>query len=106
MGAVTLFALFHGLWTSKGASGEPQERILSWERLKKPIMIYAALIAYGLVLDHLGFLASTFLLMLFLFKGIEPQQWWMAIALALITVGFSHLIFVVWLGCQFPTFWK
>jgi putative tricarboxylic transport membrane protein len=106
MGGVTLFTLAHGLWTSQGATGEEKERIGSWGQLKKPAMILAALIAYGLAMDHLGFLASTFLLMLFLFKGIEPQKWWVAVLLALVTVGFSHLIFVVWLGCQFPTFWR
>ncbi len=52
----------------------------SRERWKKLIGVLLALSAYALVLDHLGFLMSTFLLLIFLFRfGMEPQRWVWAI---------------------------
>jgi hypothetical protein len=102
MGVVTLFALVHNIWSPE-VGVEKTETMISWNQLKKPLQIYLALIAYGLLLEYLGFLASTSLLMIFLFKGIEPQKWGTAILLTVTTVFISYLVFVIWLGCQFPT---
>ncbi len=106
LGGVALFSLFCSLWGKEAPQEESGGAHLSVGQLKKPFLIYGALAGYGLVLDRLGFLASTSLLMLFLFKGIEPQRWAVAVLWTILTVGFSYLIFVVWLGCQFPAFWK
>jgi len=68
----------------------------------KIIMTLGALITYILLLEKLGYLLGTFLLMLFLFKNIEPQKWIIAILASLVAVLLSYLIFNVWLQCQFP----
>ncbi len=106
LGGIALFSLLGSLWGKEAPLAESGGTLLSFHQIKKPLLIFGALIGYGLILDRLGFLASTSLLMLFLFKGIEPQRWGVAVLWTILTAGFSYLIFVVWLGCQFPTFWK
>jgi len=106
LGGVALISLLHSLLRKGEAQAESQGVPVSIPQLKKSFLIYSALIGYGLFLDRLGFMASTSLLMLFLFKGIESQKWWVAIILTVVTVGLSYFIFVVWLGCQFPTLFR
>jgi len=61
-----------------------------------------ALIGYVLLLDLVGFLVTTFIFLLLLFKLAEPKRWFIPLALAGGTVVLSHLIFSVWLQCPFP----
>jgi len=69
---------------------------------RKIILTLGALITYVLLLEKLGYLLGTFLLMLFLFKSIEPQRWIIAVFASIVAVLLSYLIFNFWLQCQFP----
>lgn len=69
---------------------------------RKIIFSLAALIIYALLLEKAGYILGTFLLMLFLFKSIEPQKWGVAIFASAVAVLLSYFIFNVWLQCQFP----
>jgi hypothetical protein len=53
-------------------------------------------------LKGLGFIVSTFLLLLFLFKGLEPQKWRVALVLAAATTAVCYVVFGVFLELQFP----
>jgi putative tricarboxylic transport membrane protein len=66
------------------------------------VKVMAALFAYALVFRLAGFLVSTFFLLLFLLKGLEPQRWRVAIVIAAVTVALCYLVFVVFLESQFP----
>ena len=57
-----------------------------WEgaRWTKPVVIIAALIAYSVALDQLGFLISTIPLMLLLLRAIDPVRWTLAVPLAVL----------------------
>ena len=55
-----------------------------------------------LFFKYCRFLLSTFLLMVFLFKGVEPTKWWIAIVSSLITILISYWIFKVWLEVPVP----
>ncbi|HEY8335853.1 MAG TPA: tripartite tricarboxylate transporter TctB family protein [Tardiphaga sp.] len=57
-----------------------------WEgaRWTKPVVIIAALIAYSVALDQLGFLISSIPLMLLLLRAIDPVRWTLAIPLAVL----------------------
>lgn len=65
-------------------------------------IIVAALTAYALTLQKVGFLINTFLLMLLLVKVIEPQSWTKSLLAALITAVVSELFFNVLLSAQIP----
>ena len=71
-------------------------------RWKKVIYVLIALSIYAFVFIHLGFLLSTTILLVFLFKGIEPQRWSVAILSAVFSVLASYVLFQRWLGTQFP----
>jgi hypothetical protein len=53
-------------------------------------------------LNLAGFWIATFLLMIFLFKGVEPTRWLIAVTSSLITVFLSYVVFKVLLLVEFP----
>lgn len=71
-------------------------------RWQKVLLVLVGLSAYVYFFNILGFFLSTFFLMVFLFRGVEPTKWWVAIVSSLITVLFSYLIFKIWLVVPFP----
>ncbi len=70
-----------------------------WDRLFLLIII---LFAFTLLLPILGYLITTFLVMFFLYKGIEPQKWWVALLGAFFSTILTYLLFAVALKTLFP----
>jgi hypothetical protein len=68
----------------------------------KGIKLMLALFLYAAVFHWLGFTLSTFFLLLFLFKGLEPQRWGIALLLSAVTITLCYLVFSVFLELQFP----
>jgi len=75
-----------------------------WKGLRwvKVIKMMTALLLYTLIFKWLGFIISTFLLLLYLFKGLEPQRWTIAFMIAAITTAVCYLVFGLLLELQFP----
>jgi putative tricarboxylic transport membrane protein len=75
-----------------------------WERIKwnKQVLVVASLVAYVLLLQVLGYLVMTFILIVFLIRLIEPLRWATTLIVAAATVVITYLIFDYWLMCQFP----
>jgi hypothetical protein len=71
-------------------------------RWQKVLIVLGGLSLYIYFFNVLGFIVSTFLLMMFLFKAVEPTKWWVAIASSIITIIFSYLVFEIWLQVPFP----
>jgi len=69
---------------------------------KNILLPLLALFGYVLLLDLLGFLITTFLFLLLLFKLTEPKRRFIPLALAGSTAVLSYFLFCVWLQCQFP----
>jgi putative tricarboxylic transport membrane protein len=69
----------------------------------KIVLVVLALALYGWLLEWLGFVLTTALLLLFLFKAVEPQRWWVAAAGAAGSAVLGYLVFKVWLGAQLPS---
>jgi putative tricarboxylic transport membrane protein len=69
---------------------------------KKVVLITVALALYAYLLILLGFLVSTFLFLLFLFRVYEPQKWLTAVWVSALMVIVTYLVFDVWLGSQLP----
>ena len=72
----------------------------SWRRIGATV---GALCGFALVLESLGYLLSTFILMVFLLRAIEPQKWNVVMAVALSTSLGSYLIFAWLLNIPLPT---
>lgn len=69
---------------------------------KRVIFIILALIVYTFLLNYAGFMVSTFIFLVFLFRAIEPQRWRLAVVVALIVAILSVFVFQLWLGVQLP----
>ena len=72
---------------------------VGWHRV---VLVLVALTIYGWALPQLGFILTTTLVLIFLFKGVEPQRWSIAIGGAVASALIAYLIFKVWLGAQLP----
>jgi len=60
------------------------------------------LFAYAFVLEGLGFLLATVLLMLFLFRAVDPLRWPAAVGGSLATSLLSYALFKFGLGVRLP----
>jgi putative tricarboxylic transport membrane protein len=80
-----------------------------WSGLRwRHVPYVAALLAlYAWLLPTLGFPLATVLLLLALFKTVEPQGWAVAAVGALASTAIAYLVFARWLGTQLPigTLW-
>lgn len=86
----------------KAGEENPDDILWSGVRWQKVLLLIVGLSVYISVFNFLGFLFSTFLLMLFLFKVDEPTRWWVAILESFITILFSYGLFGLWLKVSFP----
>ena len=61
-----------------------------------------AMALYALFLEDLGYILSTFFLMVFLFRAIGSQRWLIAIGGPISASLITYLIFKIWLQVQLP----
>jgi putative tricarboxylic transport membrane protein len=94
-------SIFIRAMRDKGKAGEMK---ILWSQVKwqKNIYVLAALFLYAYAFGSLGFILSTVLLLIFLFKAVEPQRWSVAILGAILSVLTSYAVFQLWLGAQLP----
>jgi putative tricarboxylic transport membrane protein len=71
-------------------------------RIAKVALLLIALSAYTFLLDPLGYLICTFLLVLFILRVTDPQRWTVALGMAVITAVGSYVVFAVWLSVPLP----
>jgi putative tricarboxylic transport membrane protein len=81
---------------SRAATGRASGRPL------KVLVLLATLSVYVALLEPLGYAAATFLLVLFMLRGLEPHRWLVALAVAVLAAGGSYVLFAVWLGVPLP----
>jgi putative tricarboxylic transport membrane protein len=80
-----------------------------WQRPKKtgkmPLRVFLALsflLVYSMVLNTLGFVVSTFLLVFALFRLGEARGWWVLTGMSVIVTFLAYLIFGRLLQVYFP----
>ena len=71
-------------------------------RWPKIFLTLACIFVYGVLLEPLGFLLTTFLTMGFMFRAIQPQRWRTVIAGAFFSAVVAYLIFDAWLKVELP----
>lgn len=72
-------------------------------RLGVILAVLASLFAYALVLNYLGFLLATFLVLTLLFKIPEHQSWKGALGIAALTTACTYALFARALQCALPS---
>lgn len=98
---VSLALIFRSL-RSAASEQTPPQRFTQTGRAEKVVAVLLGLMVYAFALDWLGFLLSTFILMLFLFKAIDPLAWPSAIGGSLATALLSYVVFKIWLQISLP----
>ena len=99
---VSLALIFHSLRPPASEQAAPQVSAKT-ARVEKVVATLLGLIIYAFALEWLGFLFSTFILMLFLFKAVDPLAWPAAIGGSLATSLLSYVVFKIWLQVSLPT---
>ncbi len=103
LGAGLCLGVLSGIDFYISRSRRPREG--SWyskERWKSLLLILLGLIAYSFFLDSLGFVLTTFLLLVVLFRFVEPQSWKVVIGGSLAASVASYVVFEIWLKTQLP----
>lgn len=102
--AAALLALFSvlligsSLWLPQNEV-QAQPEAIRWGKIA---LIFLSLIAYGLALTKMGFVLSTFLLVVALLKGIERKNWHVALLCAAATALGMYALFELWLQARLP----
>jgi putative tricarboxylic transport membrane protein len=81
-----------------GTGEQEQKTKVEYWRLA---MIVVALLIWAVVIESLGFLIATFILMTLLYRAAGFTKWYVAILWGLITVLATYFIFT-YLGVRFP----
>lgn len=98
---VVLFLVIRTFLTTRREREEEGKK--SFDRsVLKVFAIVVALTVYVLTVSRLGYLLSTFLLLIFLFKTGGFRKWTSILMTAFITLSISYLLFSHWLNIRFP----
>jgi putative tricarboxylic transport membrane protein len=68
----------------------------------KAIFVVASLLVYSMLINTVGYLITTFGLMLLLFSVLGRPRIWRWLVSALLTALLTYLIFCYWLNVQLP----
>jgi putative tricarboxylic transport membrane protein len=93
---LALLLLFQALTSRSSVTREGSGRI------GKVAALLVILAAYTFLLEPLGYLLSTFLLVLFMLRAIDTQRWAVALGMAAITSVGSYVVFAIWLSIPLP----
>ena len=66
------------------------------------LLVMGVLVLYTIFLKTLGFILTTFLLIAFLYRVMEPLSWRKVLSGAVLTALGSYAIFQLWLQAQLP----
>ena len=83
----------------KGEGGPSSFKNVHWGKL---ILTLSYILLYGVLLERLGFLISTFLLLALLLRTIESKRWYLILVVALGGAWGTYAIFELWLHSRLP----
>lgn len=69
---------------------------------RKIFFAIVGLTIYAIIFEYLGFILTTFFLLIFLLRFIEPQKWSVVWVTAILTTALFYLIFCIFLKVQLP----
>lgn len=101
-GVLGVLALIHFLHSYLRKSGESRGLWILPERWKALLFVIISLFVYVFLLEPLGFVTATFLLLIILFRAAEPHPWMVVIGGSALTSFITYLLFDVFLKCQLP----
>jgi putative tricarboxylic transport membrane protein len=70
--------------------------------VKKVIFVLIALFLYAVLLEWVGFIIVTLLLMIFLLRVVEKKPWWLTLVAGMTITGVAYLVFETALQSHLP----
>jgi hypothetical protein len=101
LGLLALFDLVSGLvnrWKDEKEDREVWADI-HWGKI---LLTLAVLSVYTVLFTTVGFTLSTILLLLFLFRVMEPKPWWVVLISSVVCTGLFYVGFKIGLESQLP----
>ncbi len=80
----------------------PAQRPEAGLKRRRVALALGAIFAYAFLLELVGYLLSTFLLMLLLLRLMVKRGWWFAPGVACVISLVSYVIFKIWLKVLLP----
>jgi putative tricarboxylic transport membrane protein len=93
--ALSLVLMYRG-WGGRGA-GESQK-----PHSRRVLLALISLFGYSLLLNTLGFIVATFLLVGILLRLGQPRPWWILVGTSALVSFLAYLIFGLFLHVYFP----
>jgi putative tricarboxylic transport membrane protein len=69
---------------------------------KKVVFVLIALFLYAVLLEWVGFIIVTLLLMIFLMRVVEKKPWWLTLVAGVTITGVAYLVFETALQSHLP----
>jgi putative tricarboxylic transport membrane protein len=88
--------------TIRDTSGTVAGGLFDIKDLRRVLWVIVVLAAYALAWDVVGFLASTLLLLFFLFRCVEPLRWRTVLIASVLTLTMTYILFSTLLGTRLP----
>ena len=95
-----VIAVFSLVLIIRGWKPEPGSRPV--KHSVTTIIALLALFAYSLIMDRIGFVIATFLLVTVLFHLAEHRRWWVLLGMSALVTAVAYLLFGVVLKVYFP----
>ncbi|MEO0250483.1 MAG: tripartite tricarboxylate transporter TctB family protein, partial [candidate division WOR-3 bacterium] len=100
LGLMSIYLCAHGIVQVVG--GYKERALFRGVAWKKSLLVAAMLGCYAAFFNLLGFLVSTFVLMLLLLWVVGRQRLLSSLIVSVLTAGGAHLLFVVLFGLPLP----
>jgi hypothetical protein len=83
---------------------EEKEDKVIWANIHwgKLLLTLVLLFLYASLFSTLGFVIGTILLLLFLYRVMEPRPWWIVVFASVLTTGLFYVGFKIGLDSQLP----
>ncbi len=101
-GLLILFSIGTIFETYFSRKVEGKASLFSGKRWEVVLSVLISLFFYVLVLDILGFVLATFLILMFLFSISEKQSLKVVLGASMLTTAFAYLLFDYFLKIPFP----
>lgn len=102
-GAIGALLIFLGLWLVFVKVDDFKVEFPNGKIMKSMMLSLGMLFIYWIIIHFLGYVISTLLVSIGLFKVMGPFSFGKSTVSAVILTGFFYLIFILWLGMPFPT---
>jgi putative tricarboxylic transport membrane protein len=98
LGILSLISVLQS-WRGRG---KPTGSTWRWSSLWKTGLLLSVLFFYVGLINTIGFLVGSFILLLFLFRVLEPLRWGTVLLASVLTVTATYFIFGIMLGNKLP----